>query len=338
MTLISEETKVAVHIEGNPSKSRKLAVSVTGASDGYPIFLLHGTPGSRKGPKPRPIVLFRQGVRLICYDRPGYGESRRLKGRVVADAADDVFAIADALEINGAFGVVGRSGGGPHALAVAAADQGKGRVSSVATLGSLAPSDRPGLDWYEGMNTFNHREYAAVDADTQAQLDRLTVWAREVKNDPRKMIEIIGEELSGIDERVVGNVALRKLLLDTYKEGVEQGPEGWIDDVMAFRAPWGFDLSKVRCRTLIWHGDDDRFSPVEHSDFLYRKIGNESTRKTLRKARGVGHFGAVEVLPQVLSWVLDEAYAPQDAATVTSIRTAPEDLSPGRQHVGNVAL
>lgn len=336
MTLISEETKVAVDIDGHPS--RKLAVSITGASDGYPIFLLHGTPGSRKGPKPRPIMLFRQGVKLICYDRPGYGDSDRLEGRVVAYAADDVSAIVEDLGIEGRFGVVGRSGGGPHALAVAAAEWAKNRISSVATLGSLAPYDGPGLDWYEGMNSYNHREYSAVDADTRAQLDRLTAWAHDVKADPRKMIEIIGEELSGIDERVVGDVALRQLLLDTYQKGVEQGPEGWIDDVLAFRAPWKFDLADVRCRALIWHGDDDRFSPVEHSDFLYRKIGTPAAHKTFLKDRGVGHFGAVEVLPQVLSWVLDEAYPAQATAGVTSLRMAPGDPLLDKRPVQNVAL
>lgn len=337
MTLISEETKVAVDIDGRPSKSRKLAVSVTGASDGYPIFLLHGTPGSRQGPKPRAIVLFRQGVQLICYDRPGYGESHRVEGRTVADAADDVRSIADELGIE-RFGVVGRSGGGPHALAVAAADWADERVSSVATLGSLAPYDGPGLDWYEGMNSHNHREYTAVDAETRAQLDRLTGWAREVKDDPRRMIDIIGEELSAFDERVVGDVALRKLLLKTYQKGVENGPEGWIDDVLAFRGPWKFQLSDVHCRALIWHGDDDRFSPVEHSEFLYREIGTKPGLKALQRERGIGHFGAVEVLPRVLSWVLDGASAPPLSATVTALRKAPEDRSLGRQPARNVAL
>lgn len=334
--MISEETKVVVEIAGKPV--RKLAVSITGASDGYPVFLLHGTPGSSKGPKPRSIVLFRQGVKLISFDRPGYGESDRADGRVVADAADDVLAIAKARGIDGQFAVVGRSGGGPHALAVAA--RCGSRVSSVATLSSLAPYDGPGLDWYEGMNPYNQREYTAVDADSQALLDRLTGWARDVREDPRKMIEIIGEELSGVDERVVGDLALRRLLLDTYQKGVEQGPEGWLDDVRAFRGPWKFQLSDVRCRALIWHGDDDRFSPIEHSEFLFREIGTPAEHKELRKGRGVGHFGAVEVLPEVLSWVIDGAYAePVPLPTGRQqVRTAPGDRSRDRRPVQQVAL
>src|SRR5688572_21098379 len=96
-----------------------LSVSISGSDDGEPVFLLHGTPGSRLGPKPRTSVLYRLGVRLICYDRPGYGGSARRGKRTVADAARDVAAIADQLGIE-RFAVAGRSGGGPHALACAA--------------------------------------------------------------------------------------------------------------------------------------------------------------------------------------------------------------------------
>jgi len=304
MTVISAEHKVVIPGEGESRPPRKLAVSETGASDGYPIFLLHGTPGSRKGPKPRAITLFRQGVRLISYDRPGYGGSGRDEERTVADAAADVWEIANALGIQGQFGVVGRSGGAPHALAVAADDD-RARVSSVATLCSLAPYDGPGLDWYEGMNPHNRDEYTTADTDDPALLNRLTGWAAEISRNPRKMIELIGEELSGYDERVIGDVALRRLLLDTYKQGVEQGPQGGIDDVLAFRKPWKFDLADVHCRALIWHGDDDRFSPIEHSELVFNQIGTPDEHKEFRKQRGIGHFGAVEVLPEILAWVLD---------------------------------
>src|SRR5689334_4097042 len=93
---------------------RRLSVEERGDPKGRPVFLLHGTPGSRLGPAPRPSVLHRMGVRLITFDRPGYGGSDRSVGRTVSAAAEDVSLIADALGI-GRFGVVGRSGGAPHA-------------------------------------------------------------------------------------------------------------------------------------------------------------------------------------------------------------------------------
>lgn len=45
-------------------------------------------------------MLYRLGIRLICYDRPGYGRSDLLRGRTVADAAVDVLAIADELRLD----------------------------------------------------------------------------------------------------------------------------------------------------------------------------------------------------------------------------------------------
>ena len=87
-------------------------------------------------------------IRLISYDRPGYGGSSRYRGRSVADAAADVDRIADALGLD-AFAVVGRSGGGPHALACAALLN--GRVTRTAGLVSVAHPDADELDWFDQM-------------------------------------------------------------------------------------------------------------------------------------------------------------------------------------------
>src|SRR3984957_21099414 len=73
---------------------RELAVEVAGHPAGEAVFLLHGTPGSLLGPRPRGIFLYRLGIRLIRYNRPGYPGSTRDSGRTVADGGDDVEAIA----------------------------------------------------------------------------------------------------------------------------------------------------------------------------------------------------------------------------------------------------
>jgi pimeloyl-ACP methyl ester carboxylesterase len=98
---------------------RQLAVRVSDNPAGYPVIHLHGTPGSRVGPLPRRRVLYELGVRLFSFDGPGYGGADRLVGRRVADVVPDVVAIADELGLT-RFAVIGRSGGGPHALACAA--------------------------------------------------------------------------------------------------------------------------------------------------------------------------------------------------------------------------
>jgi pimeloyl-ACP methyl ester carboxylesterase len=269
-------------------------------------------------------VLYRLGIRLISYDRPGYGHSDRAEGRAVADAARDVVAIANALQIKN-FAVVGRSGGGPHALAVAALCP--DLVSSAAVLVSLAPFDAGGLSWYENMNDHNVREYTAADNHDESHFQELERWAEAAGRDPHHMIERLREDLCEFDHRVVGDIALRRLLLDTYEEGLRQGSGGWIDDVVAFRSPWGFELSDIRTRTLFWHGADDRFSPVEHTFWLHGQITGARSRAELHIQPEIGHFGAIEVLPDVLSWVVDGVSSVERSAFSSARRTATR-LSP----------
>jgi pimeloyl-ACP methyl ester carboxylesterase len=120
---------------------RHAAVQLSGSPSGHPVFMMHGTPGSRVAPLPRSMVLHGLGVRLITFDRPGYGYSDRLEFRQVADVVPDVEAIADELGIE-QFAVLGRSGGGPHALACAALLP--DRVTRAGILVSLAPVERRG--------------------------------------------------------------------------------------------------------------------------------------------------------------------------------------------------
>jgi pimeloyl-ACP methyl ester carboxylesterase len=75
-------------------RGRSIAYEIAGHPKGFPVFMMHGMPGSRIGIRPHGIVLHRMGVRLISYDRPGYGESDRHEGRKVVDDAAYVDAIA----------------------------------------------------------------------------------------------------------------------------------------------------------------------------------------------------------------------------------------------------
>ncbi len=98
---------------------RQLAYAVWGDPAGFPVVVLHGTPGCRLNRYPDEQALAAAGIRVITYDRPGYGGSDRDPGRQVAGCVADVAAIADAVGVD-RFAVSGGSGGGPHALAVAA--------------------------------------------------------------------------------------------------------------------------------------------------------------------------------------------------------------------------
>src|SRR5919106_1980341 len=117
----SQPTAIPEHVEHRigTADGRVLAVAEWGDPDGIPLVALHGTPGGRIIYWADPTIYARHGLRRITIDRPGYGDSTRLPGRSVADIVPDVVTITEQLGI-GAFAVTGGSGGGPHALALAA--------------------------------------------------------------------------------------------------------------------------------------------------------------------------------------------------------------------------
>jgi pimeloyl-ACP methyl ester carboxylesterase len=276
--------------------ARDVAVDAWGDPKGFPVFLLHGTPGSRSGPVPRTSVLYRLGIRLICYDRPGYGRSGRAKGRTVADAAWDVLAVADHLKL-AEFGVVGRSGGGPHALACAAHID-HSRLRSTAVLVGLAPSDAEKLDWIEGMTRANAEEHERVsNGNGDAVVASLTQRAQEIREDPENLLQVLEEEMTETDRVVVTDFAFRRLLTSSYREAVRCGPFGWIDDVLALNRPWGFDLEKITIPVQLWHGQDDVFAPVHHAHWLAEHIPTAMVEVEPKAA----HFTAMVVLPKILA-------------------------------------
>ena len=286
----------------NTPDGRQLSTQTYGDPDGKPVFLLHGTPGSRLGPHPRGAVLHRLGIQLIAFDRPGYGKSERLEGRRVADAATDVRAIADAYGLD-KFAVVGRSGGGPHALACATLLP--DRLTKVAVLVGIAPRGAADLDWYDGMTQSNVSEHTAAANGYEGLAAMTEAAADAVRADPESLLASLQPEMPDPDRRVVADPGIHALLLKTYAEGLRTSADGWIDDVLAFYLPWGFDPATVTVPVLLWHGANDNLSPVSHAMWLANRIPSA----TVVVQAGASHFSALDVLPDILRWLSSEAEA-----------------------------
>src|SRR3989440_8578904 len=162
MHLVVEQQEWTNERDVLTADDRTLLVLERGHRDGHPVLVHNGTPNSR--------LMFDRDVgrardmeiRLISYDRPGYGGSSGQPGRTVGDCAEDVRAIAAALGIE-RLAVWGISGGGPHALACAAllGDL----VPAVAALASPAPWGAAGLDYFDGMGELNAEDIRLVLSD-----------------------------------------------------------------------------------------------------------------------------------------------------------------------------
>ncbi|NUR73844.1 MAG: alpha/beta hydrolase [Hamadaea sp.] len=267
------------------SDGRMLAVEEYGVPDGVPVVYLHGTPMSRLARHPDDQMFADLGIRLITYDRPGFGRSTSAPGRIVADAADDVVTIADTLGLAG-FAVFGVSGGGPHALSAAAAYP--HRISRVATLASLAPCDADGLEWTAGMTAGNQESAAAARRGRGVLTEHLERAATEPLRLPER------------DQAVLADPAIAAMVQPAMAEALAPGVTGWVDDVLAlYGLPWGFNPRTVRVPTRLWHGDLDELVPAAHSRWLADRIP-DATLVIDPEAAHAGHFAATR---DVLTWL-----------------------------------
>ena len=132
---------------------RTLAVEESGDLAGRPVLVHTGHANSQAPLRPEHARdAAARGLRLISYDRPGYGGSSPQPGRTVADCAGDVRAICAELGID-RLATWGISGGGPHVLACAALLP--DLVTAAASLASPAPYGADGLDYFAGMGQDN---------------------------------------------------------------------------------------------------------------------------------------------------------------------------------------
>jgi pimeloyl-ACP methyl ester carboxylesterase len=254
---------------------RTLQLSEAGDGSGYPVVVQHGTPSSRLLWAEHAALAREQGIRLIGYDRPGYGGSTRDPGRDVAACAADVAAVADALSLD-RYATWGISGGGPHALACAAL--GDDRLVAVASLAAVAPYEAEGLDWLDGMGEDNHVEFGKT-LEGEAALRPLLEEVREAKLDAEGLIELL-RTLLGPEDLAVLTGEFAEYMLEWQTTGLEPGVEGWLDDDLAFVRPWGFELTEIECPVLLLHGGDDRFVPVSHGRWLAARIPGVEARIT----------------------------------------------------------
>ncbi|RIQ26261.1 alpha/beta fold hydrolase [Jiangella rhizosphaerae] len=268
---------------------RDLAVEEWGVPDGTPVVYAHGTPMSRLARHPDDALFAGLGIRLITFDRPGYGHSTPRSGRRVVDVADDIAAIADDLGLD-RFPVFGVSGGGPHALAFAAVHP--DRATRVATLASTAPCDAEGLDWTAGMMDGNRVSAAA------ALRGRVALEAHLAETESEDLRELLPES----EQAVLARPEVQRMLAAAYAEAVRPGLHGWVDDELAlYGLPWGFDPADITVPVSLWHGELDTVVPVAHSVWLAERIPDAA----LIRAPGAAHAGHFDATAATLRWLLD---------------------------------
>ena len=285
------------------ASGRKIRVSEAGQSDGVPVLVHRGTPQSHLLYDAWIADAQRRGIRLISYERPGYGESTPHRGRTVANAAREVAAIAGELGLNKLL-VWGISGGGPHALACAALLP--GLVVATAVLASPAPYPAEGLDYFAGMGASNVAEFSAALKSREACAQFVEPEAAALlRADAESITEAFQSLLCPADAAVL-TTDFANFVVRSVREGIGRSREGWVDDEMAFTGPWGFELGQIRNPVMLMHGEQDRMVPISHARWLASKIPGVEAQLLPDD----GHLTlSARRIPDVHAWLLDKVSA-----------------------------
>jgi len=280
---------------------RALDLRVDGPDDAPALVYVHGTPSSGLVPDDLGRAALDRGMRLVSWSRPGYATSSRRPDRSVASFDADAEAVLDHLGIDRAW-AAGWSGGGPHALALAALLP--HRFHAVATLAGVAPyaESQGSLDWLAGMGQDNVDEFGASlegEGPLRAFLDPLVASLRQTR--PHQIVESMASLLPEVDRAHLGG-ELGDFLAQSFRDALSASPDGWVDDDLAFVEPWGFDLAAISVPVTVWQGSDDLMVPFAHGEWLAAHVPEARARLLA----GDGHLSIIvgradEIVEDLLS-------------------------------------
>lgn len=262
---------------------RTLSFAEYGNPEGPPVFMCHGTPGSRLDFSEDDYLVKDTGVRIILPDRPGFGKSTLQPTRTLSDWGRDVGHLADALKIE-RFVVSGGSGGGPHALACA--HELPDRVAGCLIFASSAPCDFPGAT--AGMSFGNRLGIRLSTRGGWLYRKLLVMQSKSFLNDPKRAIQALMRAVDPTDAAILAKPETLEAVTRSFTEAYRQGVDGHVYDgkLSLTLAPWSFRLEDIRVPVHIWHGDQDRLVSLE----MGKRLANLIPGATLTILPGVGHL------------------------------------------------
>ena len=276
---------------------RSLGFSEYGKAGGTPLFLFHGTPGSRVFNRFENASWIEQsGMRVITPERPGYGLSDPAPGRTINDWATDVRELADYLNMD-QFHVAGGSGGGPYALACAI--HMPTRVLSATLFSSGAPPEFVRLS--KDMQGGNRIIFFMAKHAPFLLKPIFAVTANTVRKHPDKYWAGIIAKSPEWDRKIIEKQNSDTLIMHA-KEAFRQGVDGAYHDILLVSHPWDLDLDKISVPVFMWHGTADTLMPISAARAFSKMIPECETHFI----PGAGHqlLGSEEVRSQMIARML----------------------------------
>lgn len=259
----------------------RLAWSECGDPAGRPLLYLHGCPGSRLESVLLHEPALRLGIRVLGVDRPGYGLSPSLPAPGLDSAARLFSDFVDFLGL-AALPVMGLSGGAPYALALAAARP--RQVDSLALVCPLGPLRPNSLL----RNMFLPTRLALTLLRPAPLLVRpvLSLLRALLLRDPKRAVAAVARFAPSPDDTALAHEHVAEGLGGSMAEALRPGLSGVVADILAYSAPWPFDLVRIAAPVRLWHGGKDHTAPPAMAEHLARSLPNAKLRLFPQE----GHF------------------------------------------------
>jgi pimeloyl-ACP methyl ester carboxylesterase len=246
---------------------RRVGCAEYGDPRGLPVLALHGTPGSRLMFALSHKAARERGVRLIAPERPGYGLSDYRYAESLAQIAEDFSIVANAYGFD-RFAVMGVSGGGPHAVAAAAAMP--DRISLLALVGPVGEVAGGELRF----SRFHRLLFKGVARRPWAMRVFFRGLRSMVFKSPDTAYRWLMRRVCAPDRHVLAQSHVRVSLQAAIGEGLRPGIEGAAQDLRLYCAPWRLRLADIDVPAIVWQGSDDPVVPPAAAYALARELPN----------------------------------------------------------------
>jgi pimeloyl-ACP methyl ester carboxylesterase len=244
---------------------RTVVYAEYGDPDGTPVVFLHGTPGSHRLGALLDSAGDGRGVRVLAPSRPGYSRSSPWPERSLSDAAAVVRAVLDDAGVRAA-GLIGFSGGCPHALATAATHP--DRVTRADLVSGAVPpevsAETPALQRLLG-------GLATRMPALLGGLFRGQAWAA-ARLDPAVVVGLYTAGESGVPE------ATAQVVRADFREAFVRHRSGAVTDLRNTSTEWGIDYGAIAPAVRVWHGGTDTNVPVGDARRFARELPTAELR------------------------------------------------------------
>jgi pimeloyl-ACP methyl ester carboxylesterase len=254
------------------------------------------------------------GVRLVSFDRPGYGGSTPAPFSL-RSLARDVEVVADRLQLD-RFAVFGQSAGSRFALATAAM-----LGERVTRVGVAAGPMWPGRP--DDMDDDERVGYALLPDDpagaARVMARPIDPWVRLVQNgaDDDAIVSFVEPWLPAVDVELLRDPQTRAGAAANLRESLRQGSEGAGWDSVTWLTPWDVDVRDIRCPVFIWFGDQDE--PLADAAWLSDHVADP--RVVIWP--GEGHLAYKPHLPEILEALTAGTGEAERSTSVSSAAARP---------------